>query len=397
LRRSRAVFESLFESVPGAYLVLTPALKIVAVSDAYLKATMTKRQDLLHRDLFEVFPDNPDDPAATGTSNLHASLDRVLQTASADTMAIQKYDVRRPDGVFEERYWSPVNSPVLGPDRRVEYIIHRVEDVTDFVRQKPQLAGNTAEFRARLEQMEAEILRNSQEVQAVNRQLHAANAELESFSYSVSHDLRAPLRSIDGFSQALQEDYADKLDEKGKDYLQRVRASSQRMGELIDDLLKLSRVTRGEMRCERVDLTGMALSLAADLQKSAPDREVEFIIADGLTAKGDARLLRIVVDNLLGNAWKYTGKHPRARIEFGFAQNNNGRSAYFVRDDGAGFDMAYADKLFGAFQRLHKQTEFAGTGIGLATVLRIMHRHGGRVWAEGEVEKGATFYFTLSS
>jgi signal transduction histidine kinase len=225
-------------------------------------------------------------------------------------------------------------------------------------------------------------------------QLEATNKELEAFSYSVSHDLRAPLRSIDGFSQALLEDYGDKLDEEGKDYLQRVRTSTQRMGDLIDDMLKLSRVTRGEMRREPVDLTGMAQALAAELQTSAPDREVEFVIADGLTAQGDARLLRIVLDNLLGNAWKYTSKHPRARIEFGFAQNN-GQSAYFVRDDGAGFDMAYADKLFGVFQRLHRQTEFSGTGVGLATVQRIMHRHGGRVWADAQVDKGATFYFTV--
>ncbi len=241
-------------------------------------------------------------------------------------------------------------------------------------------------------------LNNELEQRVIERtaQLEAANKELEAFSYSVSHDLRAPLRSIDGFSQALLEDYADKLEAEGKDFLQRVRASTQRMGELIDDMLNLSRVTRAEMRREPVDMTGMAQALAADLQKSAPDREVEFVIADGLTAQGDARLLRIVLDNLLGNAWKYTSKHPHARIEFGFAQNN-GHSAYFVRDDGAGFDMVYADKLFGVFQRLHRQTEFSGTGVGLATVQRIMHRHGGRVWAEGELEKGATFYFTFSS
>ena len=235
-----------------------------------------------------------------------------------------------------------------------------------------------------------------QKVTERTRRLETINKELESFSYSVSHDLRAPLRSIDGFSQALLEDYADKLDDEGKDYLQRVRASSQHMGELIDDMLNLSRVTRGEMRREPVDLTGMAQALAAELQQSAPDREVEFVIADGLTAQGDARLLRIVLDNLLGNAWKYSSKHPRARIEFGFAQNN-GQSAYFVRDDGAGFDMAYADKLFGVFQRLHRQTEFSGTGVGLATVQRIMLRHGGQVWADAQVDRGATFYFTLSS
>ncbi|MPZ76740.1 MAG: HAMP domain-containing protein [Deltaproteobacteria bacterium] len=225
-------------------------------------------------------------------------------------------------------------------------------------------------------------------------QLEAANKELESFSYSVSHDLRAPLRSIDGFSQALLEDYSDKLDEEGRDHLQRVRASALRMGQLIDDMLNLSRVTRDEMRCEPVDLTAMAQAIGADLQQTAPHREVEFVIADGLTTNGDARLLRIVLDNLFNNAWKYTSKQPRARIEFGFAQNN-GQSAYFVRDDGVGFDMAYADKLFGAFQRLHAVAEFNGTGIGLATVQRIVHRHGGRIWGEGKVDEGATFYFTL--
>ena len=232
------------------------------------------------------------------------------------------------------------------------------------------------------------------DLQKQSDQLQAANKELEAFSYSVSHDLRAPLRSIDGFSQALEEDYADKLDTEGKDHLQRVRAATQRMGQLIDDLLNLSRVTRGEMRCQPINLTAMAQAIAADLQQTAPDREVEFIISEGLAAHGDTRLVRILLDNLLNNAWKYTSKQPRARIEFGFAQNN-GESGYFVRDDGAGFDMAYSDKLFGAFQRLHTAAEFNGTGVGLATVQRIVHRHGGRVWAQAKPDQGATFYFSL--
>jgi light-regulated signal transduction histidine kinase (bacteriophytochrome) len=166
------------------------------------------------------------------------------------------------------------------------------------------------------------------------------------------------------------------------------------MAQLIDDLLKLSRITRSEMRREPVDLTAMAHALAADLQNTAPERQVTFVIADGLVAEGDAALLRIAMENLLDNAWKYTSTHPHAQIEFGFCRNN-GQSAYFVRDDGAGFDMTYADKLFGAFQRLHSVTEFKGTGIGLATVQRIIRRHGGRVWAEAKVNQGATFYFTL--
>jgi PAS domain S-box-containing protein len=242
--------------------------------------------------------------------------------------------------------------------------------------------------------MEEALERQAKELSHSNAELSSVNKELEAFSYSVSHDLRAPLRSIDGFSKALLEDYVDKLDAQGKDYLQRVRAASQRMAQLIDDLLNLSRVARSDMRREIVNLSVMAQEIASELQKSEPERRVEFVISEGLVANGDARLLRLVLENLFSNAWKFTGKHPSAKIEFG-VETYDGRYAYFVRDDGAGFDMSYIDKLFTPFQRLHGVTEFPGTGIGLALVQRIIHRHGGRVWAEGQVEKGATFYFTL--
>jgi PAS domain S-box-containing protein len=225
-------------------------------------------------------------------------------------------------------------------------------------------------------------------------ELEAANKELEAFSYSVSHDLRAPLRSIDGYSQALAEDYADKLDAQGENYIARVRAATQRMGLLIDDLLNLSRVTRAELHRKCVDMSAIAQSVVAELQKAEPQRKVEFALEQEMEALGDPQLLRIVLDNLLGNAWKYTSKHPRARIEFGKTMCN-GSLAYFVRDDGAGFNPLYSERLFGAFQRLHGATEFPGNGVGLATVQRIIRRHGGRVWAEGAVGKGATFYFTL--
>ena len=225
-------------------------------------------------------------------------------------------------------------------------------------------------------------------------QLEAANKELEAFSYSVSHDLRAPLRSLDGFSQALLEDYHDRLDDTGRDFLQRVRAASQRMGTLIDDLLSLSRVTRGDLQVEKVDLSALATALAAELQRSDPQRDVRFAIAPDLVARGDPGLMRLVLQNLLGNAWKFTGKRSPAHVEVG-SMAHDGRRAFFVQDDGAGFDMAYAAKLFGAFQRLHASDEFPGSGIGLATVQRIIHRHGGQVWAEGTPGRGATFYFTL--
>lgn len=245
-------------------------------------------------------------------------------------------------------------------------------------------------------QAEEEIRKLNRELERRNAELTALAKELEAFSYSVSHDLRSPLRSIDGFSQALLEDYAEKLDAQGQDYLRRVRGNAQRMAQLIDDLLALSRVTRSELRHEAVHLTELAKSVAAELRRAEPERCVEFIIAEGLSANGDARLLRVVLENLLRNAWKYTSKRPRAQIDFGFLPPENGQFVYYVRDDGAGFDMAYAHKLFGAFQRLHTATEFPGTGIGLATVQRVIHRHGGRIWAEGAPEKGATFYFTLN-
>jgi len=227
------------------------------------------------------------------------------------------------------------------------------------------------------------------------QQLEAANQELEAFAYSVSHDLRAPLRAIDGFSLALVEDYKGQLDDGAISYLDRVRAASQRMGELIDDLLKLSRITRSEMVHHLVNLSALVEEITTELQDSDPDRDVTFHIQPGISAQGDQQLLRVMLTNLLNNAWKFTSKKEQAIIEFGCLDNDAGIPVHFVRDNGAGFNMDYADKLFGTFQRLHSRYEFEGTGIGLATVKRIVLRHGGRIWAEGEVGHGATFYFTL--
>jgi light-regulated signal transduction histidine kinase (bacteriophytochrome) len=225
-------------------------------------------------------------------------------------------------------------------------------------------------------------------------ELEAANHELEAFSYSVSHDLRAPLRSIDGFSLALLEDYGSQLTGSAQDYLQRVRQAAQRMATLIDDLLNLSRVTRSELRHELVDLSALARGICAELQQAERERQVQITITPGLVAWGDNRLLAVVLTNLLGNAWKFTSRRALAHIEFG-ASGQDHQRAFFVRDDGAGFDMAYVQRLFGAFQRLHDQAQFPGTGVGLATVQRIIHRHGGIVWAEGQPDQGAVFYFTV--
>jgi signal transduction histidine kinase len=241
---------------------------------------------------------------------------------------------------------------------------------------------------------ERENLRLNEQLQRRAWELLVLNRELESFSYSVSHDLRSPLRSIDGFGQALIEDCASSLPPEGHEHVRRIRAATQRMGQLIDDLLQLSRVTRAELHRERVDLTAMARELVAELQRSNPGRVVTVEIGEDLVVNADPRLMRVVIENLLRNAWKFTSRHPSSRIVFGRCQHE-GEPAFFVEDDGAGFDMAYAAKLFGAFQRLHGATEFPGTGVGLATVQRIVHRHGGAIWAEGAVELGARFTFTV--
>jgi signal transduction histidine kinase len=241
----------------------------------------------------------------------------------------------------------------------------------------------------------SQLTTRNQELQEAKVEAELANHELEAFSHSVAHDLRAPLRSLDGFSLMLLEDYAEKLDDEGRQHLQYIRESAQRMALLIDDLLTLSRVMRGEFQRRQVNLTDISRAVATDLQKTQPGRCVDFRIADGLTDVGDAGLLAIALTNLIGNAWKYTGKRARATIEVGTTVAD-GRRAYFVRDNGAGFDMAYASKLFGVFQRLHSEEEFEGTGIGLATVERVVRRHGGRIWAQARINEGATFFFTLS-
>jgi light-regulated signal transduction histidine kinase (bacteriophytochrome) len=261
-------------------------------------------------------------------------------------------------------------------------------------------------------QLQAEIVdrqQAQQQAQELNQglqqaviELRSVNQELETFSYSVSHDLRAPLRSIDGFSQALLEDCTDRLDDAGHDYLRRIRTASQRMGHLIDDLLTLSRVIRSEMKREAVDLSRLATQIVRDLQQNQPDRLATVTIQPGLVAQGDSRLIQVILENLLNNAWKFTAGRAHANISFSrdesaIATTNPLQTTYMVRDDGVGFDMTYENKLFSPFQRLHSVSEFPGNGIGLATVQRIIHRHGGKVWAEGMREQGATFYFTLPS
>jgi PAS domain S-box-containing protein len=399
IERLQLQFQTLFESAPGLYVVLKPDLTITAASDAYLKATMTKREAILGHGIFDVFPDNPDDPEADGVSSLRESFNRVLQNKASDTMAIQKYDIRRPDGVFVERFWSPINSPILGADGQVEFIIHRVEDVTEFVLQNRRKSLTTQPNRAdvvkRLEQMEAEVFQSTRQLKAANEQLRAANEELEAFSYSVSHDLRAPLRHIDGFADLLQRQAAAKLDERDRRYLNIIASSARQMGLLIDDLLVFSLMGRTELRCIRVSSDSLLKEAVNAAQNEANGRQITWKMAALPEVEADPAMLRQVWTNLIHNAVKYTRNRNPASIEVGCNDGPDNEWIFFVRDNGVGFDMEYAHKLFGVFQRLHRSDEFEGTGIGLANVRRIISRHGGRTWAQAKPDGGATFYFSL--
>ena len=276
-------------------------------------------------------------------------------------------EVTLADGVHN---FETTLTPLCRDDGTIYALLHTSNDI-------PDLAATEAALTERTQQLEA------------------ANKELESFSFSVSHDLQAPLRVINGFSQVLWENYQPDLDDRGKHYLQRIQANSEKMSDLIDALLQLSRVTRSQMKSEIVNLSKIAQDVVEELQTREPDRQIEIKITPNLVAKGDSRLLRIVLCNLLDNAWKYTSKRSQAKIEFDALGEANDRLTFLVRDNGAGFDLEYADKLFTAFKRLHTQTEFPGTGIGLATVQRIIYRHGGKVWADSQRDRGATIYFSL--
>lgn len=299
----------------------------------------------------------------------------IVRALQGEHVAVADLEIHQTDRIVPLEVWA---SPVRDHAGRVVFAVAAFSDITE------------------RRQAQADIDRLNAELSGRVTELQALNHELEAFSYSVTHDLRAPLRSIDGFSKILLEDYASQLDATAQDSLRRIRAATQRMGELIDGMLTLAHVSRAELTREVVDLSALARAIADELHRAEPDRQVDVVVADGLVTAGDARLLRAVLENLMGNAWKFSRQRPRARIEVGVQSAGDGR-AYYVRDDGTGFDMAYVGKLFGVFQRLHGMAEFEGTGIGLATVQRIVRRHGGRVWAEGAVDRGATFYFTLSS
>jgi PAS domain S-box-containing protein len=357
-----SLLETFFELSSDLFCIATFDGYFERINPAWESAFGYSRVELMARPILDFV--HPDD--RTATMRAAAALAQGRETMSFENRC------RSADGSYRWLRW---NARARVAERRV-YATAR--DVTARKADRQRLDELNATLRDRTAQLEA------------------ANRELEAFSYSVSHDLRAPLRAIVGFSQVLEDDQGGLLDPPGREALRRVRAAARRMGTLIDGLLALARLTRAELTREPFDLAGMARTIVAEFARHEPSRTVELIVPDRLDAKGDSALLRIALQNLLHNAWKYTSRTTAARIELGVLGEGTAIPVFFVRDNGAGFDMRYASRLFGAFQRLHSEQEFEGSGIGLATVLRIIRRHGGRVWGEGEVGSGATFYFTVS-
>ena len=410
-------FQALFQSTPGLYLVLAPDLAIVAVTDAYLHATMTKREDILGRGVFDVFPDNPNDPSATGVRNLRTSLQRVLLGKTSDAMAVQKYDIRKPEsegGGFEERYWSPVNSPVLGPNGEVLYIIHRVEDVTEFIRLKHQELAQekvAEELRTHAGRMEAEIYQRAAEVQEANRRLEATNQELlrakeeaergsrfkDQFLSTMSHELRTPLNAVLGFSDLLADEAYGPLNDRQRRYVEHIHTGGKHLLTLISDILDLSKIEAGRMELTNESLRvetifGEVLSVMRPLA-GKKSQSLSKNSKPGLMVRADSVRFKQVLMNLLGNAIKFTPKG--GSIELG-AHLAGGRVRVEVRDNGPGIPPAEQQRIFEAFYRLResgKKTE--GTGLGLAITHRLVELHGGELTLDSELGKGSCFYFSL--
>jgi signal transduction histidine kinase/ActR/RegA family two-component response regulator len=397
-------FRRLFEAVPGLYLVLDPELRIVAVSDAYLAATMTTRDEILGRGIFDVFPDNPDDPAATGVSNLRDSLERVRRHGVPDTMAVQKYDIRRPGdegGAFEVRFWSPLNWPVLDERNQVEYIVHRVEDVTELVRLRQSGAEQqavTSELRERTARMDAEILMRSAELQDANKELRAANAAKNEFLSRMSHELRTPLAAISGFSELLT--VAD-LDEDKREWAAMILKATRHLAALVDEVLDLSRIEAGQISISLEPVTlGPLLQDAVELMRPLAERHdvvihpAQYSDDSGFVFADNQRLKQVLI-NLIANAIKYNRKGGDVRIDVQQSDGNRVRVA--VADSGDGIDEALLSRLFVPFERLNAAASgIDGAGLGLALSRSLVEAMGGTLGVSSAPGVGSTFWVELN-
>lgn len=381
---------------------------------------MRRREDLVGQYIFDVFPDNPDDPSATGVSNLRASLEMVLRERLPHTMAVQKYDVQEPierGGHFVERYWSPVNTPLFDANGDFTFICHSVTDVTEIIASRNWSSTDSVGVarEARVTALEAQIVEHAQAIQAANARLlaanealqvsqrdadllaaklTAANADLEAFNYSISHDLRAPLRNIVAMSQIVLEECQGELDAEHVDLLERQAANAIRLSVMIDALLELSRVDHTELRFKSIDLSDLAERIARQFSEQKRGYSVTFKVEAGMVVEGDAHLVAILLTNLMENAAKFSPSG--GTVEVCSVSTSQGL-AWCVKDEGIGFDMQHTKRLFKPFERLVRQEEFPGTGVGLANVKRIAKRHGGKVWTVSEPGKGARFFFTLAA
>jgi PAS domain S-box-containing protein len=379
LKESEILFRSVVENAAEGFTIVDEKGRMVTWNNAMERITGLSSHDMIGKYIWDVqFILTPEKQRTEEIKQkFKDSISEFLVTGKAPfTGKLMERLYERPDGT--EVYIEGRIVPIRTDNGFI--LVSTVNEITD--RKK-----NEEEIKRMNEELEQKVLQRTTQLQATNK-------ELESFSYSVSHDLRAPLRSIDGFSQALVEDYSAVLDSQGQDYLKRIRSSSQKMTQLIDAMLNLARVTRVPMNITKVDLSEMASSIFDEIRRNDPQRVVEVNIEPNLIEEADATLIKSVLQNFFENAWKFTSRQSVANIEFG-SQNVPDGKAFFIRDNGVGFNMEFSERLFVPFQRLHDDSEFSGTGIGLATVQRIVHRHNGRVWAESEVNKGATFYFTL--
>jgi len=403
-------FQVLFERAPGLYLVLDPHFFILAATDNYLRATMTRRENVVGQHLFDVLTDNPHDANANSTDNLRASLERALREHIPDPMAVQKYYIRRPTGEFEERYWNPINIPIVGADGHVEYIIHCIEDVTEFVRSKKsgEENGNVVDAE---EVMQREILTRAEQLSTTNQQLKLANEELalrtaelsntlqtmQTFTYSIAHDLRAPLRALTSFSGLVLDEYKDKLDDTGKDFLNRIKAAARQMDRLVSDLLAYGQLTHVEVTAVPISLDSAVTRVLRDLDAELSARHAEVEVQRPLpTVIGNIVLLNQVLVNLIDNALKFVppDKTPHIVINVKYHEN---RLRLCISDNGIGIAPVYHTKIFDLFARLHKPSEYSGTGIGLALVKKAMERMMGKVGVESIPGQGSCFWLEFRS
>jgi PAS domain S-box-containing protein len=359
LRETRDYLENLLNYANAPIIVWNPEFKITVFNHAFEQLTGQSAGDVLGKKMDALIPEEQRKEA----------MEKINRTTmKGERLEVVEIPIQHVDGSTRIVLWN--SATLFAPDGTTMIAtIAQGQDITE--RKKAE-----------------------EDSKAGKEALEMTNRELESYSYSISHDLRAPLRTLDGFSEAVLLDYGDKLDEQGKDYLNRIRNASQTMAHLIYDILKLSRVTRGEIHRDNINLSNLARKIEGEIKAAQPERKADFVIQPDITAYGDPGLLEIALRNLIDNAWKFTGKNPQTRIEFG-TTSIDGKQVYFLKDNGVGFDTRYADKLFQPFKRLHTTVEFPGTGVGLATVQRIIQRHGGNIWAESSQGKGTTFYFTL--